>query len=236
MKYLIIISITLTFLLTSCEKEGLETNSKDIVPIEIGNKWVYTSYLIEDNQETEPQTSTLTIDSQTSLTINGELIETYQIKNTTGDLYSYKFVDNVSNGFIEYGQIIMIHIETSGSRRIIIKNENDTITYNSLIAKYPVQKGEKWETENIYYNYDYDESLEAFTIEAKIDTFEIECIETSMSIQTDLGKFSCVGYKYVENESYSIVYYAVGFGRIKSEFYENGELTAYSILTDIDIK
>ena len=239
MKYFNITLMILIFFLTSCEKdEGLETNSADIFPLKVGNKWSYTTYLYQDNQEVQYETSSTSVDKRVNLTISGELVESFQIKITTGDLYTNRFVGNTSSGYTEYGLITDFDhmVQYSGSRRSVFIGDDDTLTYNSLKAKYPVQANEKWKTENSYSHYDYDGESGANIIEIKVGTVEIECVETSKTINTDVGNFKCIGYRYGDNEYYSINYYSIGYGMIKSEFYENGEIEGYSILTDIVLK
>ncbi len=239
MKYFKIALAVLIISLISCEKdEELARNSTDIVPLKVGNRWFYTTYLYEDSQEAKYETSSISVDKQIDLTIRGKKIETFQIKNTTGDLYTNKFVGNTSDGYTEYGLILDFDhmFQYSGGMEFVFIGENDTLIYNSLVAKYPIQANENWETENSYSYIDYDEASNVRTIEIKVDTVEIKCIETNKTIDTDIGSFNCIGYRYGDNDYYSINYYSVGYGMIKSEFYENGGIEGYRILTDINLK
>ena len=238
MKYFKITLTILIIFLISCEKEeGLKTNSTDIVPLKVGNKWSYTTYLYEEGKEVENGTTTTSVDKLVYLTINREVVKSFQVKNTSGDLYTNRFVGVTPNGYTEYGLIAdfdnMIYSESS--RRIIYIGNNDTITYNSLIAKYPVQANETWTTKNSYSNLDYDASKGAITVEIQVDTVDVECVETNKTINTGIGSYSCIGYRYGDNDNYTISYYSIGYGMIKSEFYENGEIEGYSILTGIDL-
>ena len=233
MKYCSILTVMIVFLLSSCDKDN-DLDKKSIVPLSVGNKWTYKLFQIEEGQKVEYENSTITIDKKTTLNIDGEAITAFQKTLKQGNFSSQSFVGTSSDGFYNLGEIVDLTnmVQSSTSHQIVYLGE-DTLKYKMLGAKYPIKLSDKWETNKIGLSYESENGV--ITITSKSMTVSVECIETNKLIKTGLREFECIGYKYNAGDYYDIVYYAVGYGIIKTESYELGELVAYSILADIKL-
>ncbi len=198
---LFIILITILFNCSKNSKSPNEAlNTDKIIPLVIGNNWIYAPF------NSSGDTSKVTISGQMTITYKGSEIEVYtsiggELSNGIWDDEPDKRLIQVeSDGFYEYGELDI----------------NDSLKYGplekKLIAKYPVNVGDKWSYIAWYWNWNINDN--------DTTTVRVECISTNEILNTSAGNFDCIVYRYTRDSygqgGYYDVYYSLIYGRIGS--------------------
>ena len=229
-----ILLILIVVFLVSCNKED-DLITFELVPLEIGNRWEYNSYQIQGGEEILIGNSIVELDSLFTLNINNEEILTYREITTDGYFTHTRYVNNGKIGFYSYGVYADLNIETVGA--IVVDYKGDyLLTYESLIAKYPISSGEKWNMTDIGFRNEITDNGDTLIIRPFEYQIEIMCFDSDVNITADKVSFDCVGYLIGDSENYSKIYYSNGIGRVMTETFENGELIYINRISYFDIK
>lgn len=161
-----------------------EEISRGILPLKVGYNWTYRDYdLREDGSINEliPYTEfNYLIKSSSSITVDNKSYVVFgrTWKYTDSDNYSTSewLFRNFNDGLYAMGG----------------KMPTDSIFTKLLKYKYPVQKGESWESPHLVYDV-YDRRYLIY------DTITYTCTDTNILFETPIGNFSCTVYYHRED-------------------------------------
>lgn len=181
--------VILGFSIMSCNYSTIPQNNSSndvLVPLKVGNYWEYSNSSGKDfsvNYEIILKFITENDDSIYGKLAYGPLVE----------VGGYSLIYNSDSGYYNGGEV-----------RTIL---HDTLLTKILLAKYPVNVGDEWETNTIS-----SDSLDKY-----------KCISKSKFVVTPAGTFNCIVYKKYNTEfdEYEYrYYYTPGVGLILTELYE----------------
>jgi len=229
--FIIIIIIILIFSQGSCSNPVEPVNNNDtvkaevsngILPLKVGYYWKYKNYNLREDSSIAGEG------------IDDEYKITKYSKITLGDtnyvvFHSiYGYLD--STGYIFDSDEWYLKNFHDGLYLMGGNYEADSIYAKLIWYKYPVKKGESWQSPHLVYNLIQNKYL----IE---DTVSYTCIDTSAIFNTPLGNFKCVVYyhRWVDNEGDAMSiwdiydYYSYNMGLVGELTYEPDPTTQKDI-------
>ena len=189
---LLILIIALTFLIPNCSNltDPEENDEKVIMPLSVGNEWIYEISYVSYNFHTGPDTMSFYTnnypDTSEQKVLNKKIIETQigfvEVYAVGTDYWSdLKFYSNTCIGLVQYRW----------------DNQNEIYYASNLLAKYPADIGDTWQ-------YDGNQAC--------------QCISTNEKLKTPAGTFKCYVYEVVDesasDNNHKRFYYAPNIGLI----------------------
>ncbi|MCP5375415.1 MAG: hypothetical protein H6743_04905 [Rickettsiaceae bacterium] len=161
-----------------------EEISRGIQPLKVGYFWTYRDYYLREDGSINndiPYTEFKSlIRTTSSITINNE---NYVVFNQTWTLTENEIYSPLEWLYKNFDDGLYL----MGGKR-----PNDSIFTKLLRYKYPIQKGEIWESPLLV----YDPMENNYLIQ---DTLTYTCIDTSAIFETPIGNFSCFVYYHRED-------------------------------------
>ncbi len=227
------LSFLLSLSIVSCEKETEEVKIS-LIPLEVGNKWVYNSYSVTGEYEIFDRKDSLEIIDLVNKDINGDEKQVYSFKQSTLET-SYFHLWNARDFCYKYikraNRYYLLPIDA-----IVIPRTDTLPDYHTVrLTKNPIIEGESWISEYVtsYLHFEND----TFRYISEDRKLEIQCISTNSIVNTDMGYSECVAYQIKDAmfNYYEIVYYTIGIGPVREEEYHNGELYRVKKLCDYTV-
>ncbi|MFC1482102.1 hypothetical protein ACFL6E_07670 [Candidatus Neomarinimicrobiota bacterium] len=202
--------------------------SESLIPLALGNEWVYQAHYYSENYPEWNVTDTnvvMVLDS-VDVTIKNKAVTAYSMQG---------FYDIPPLG---HGAHWLLADEPEGLYLIGGLADDTLIQNKTLLIKYPYYASSKWSDSALFYNYGIYGSV--FFTQGITET---ACISTNAKVSTSAGDFTCVVFKFSrdtvidagsEVEFYD--YYAVGVGLVRRELKDDGFLTIQSDLISYDLQ
>ena len=226
--------ISFLILLISCEEEKITPKSQSIYPLKIGNEWTYQYSAYNNDELLGEAVAKLRIDTIMYLSVEGEEKQVYRQIGIILDEKEVGYVNIVDSSFYYFGRDF-VSIE---DEKIRYAGGDSIETFNQLFAKYPIEKGEQWDTYTINYNY-RSERNDTIFLEPIKDYYTVKCLGTDISITIKNKNYSCIGYKYytynLDTNYYDERYYSLGIGLVEERFY-SGDYFSKMSLTNYSLK
>lgn len=224
-KHIFLFSLIVCFVISlySCKKVTKSSDIQEdvICPLSYGNYWTYQDSVwnsdtgefiyVSENKIGITGTTTVTIDGSEYLGYHWNYYDT-----DTSIPFDYKFICiNSEDGLWYLGG----------------QSSNTLFISKSLWIKYPVDVGDSWPFEIIY----YDGTNDNFFI---METVIVQCIAKNEKFITDLGEFECIVYHYYSNRHGgrdTYLYYLPNIGMVGSLhkkgdiIYRKRKLTSYNL-------
>lgn len=203
------------FLYLNCATEpdtDFKEKTQDIFPLKKGNTWVYSIKIYDQNGDS-------TIEQSTSKIIDEKVIDSRQTF-IFDPLFDDSSKYDLNIPFLYYEGMTLDEV---GLYSRIIYTIGDTLKTDDLKLKYPANVGDSWQTYSCYI------TAPQMKIK-KNDDFKsvVTCVDQHVMVETDLGKFWCIKYKYEPQnsflgESFTTIYkyYSVGVGKVYEESYNS---------------
>jgi len=227
-----IINLAVLLFLFSCEEYNPQFEHT-LIPLNDGNTWIYEENVYNETGIVNTDTSTVTIDGITGLSVEGEEVCAYEIRAFDGNNITTTYLGKEQDGIYDYGFVADENFLFDNGYKVEYLCE-EIPTYRGLYAKFPVIQKERW-----IYRY---KELKNNQVDDKIIITEVlisvmvECITVDEEINCEAGSFHCIGYKYGDDENYTLEYFKFKLGLVKSESYENGKLVHDKTLIAYDLK
>ena len=195
----LLFTLLLVVTLTSCEKDNTIISSKNVlIPLEIGNEWIYKDISKYRNPE-KIDTTSLVIDSK--IEINGSIGYNFHRKNNPFNAKSF-IANNDEGDYVCIGGF----------------SDVDTLLVNYVTYKYSAEVGDTWNCTSVFL-------LPSQGIFQK-GTYDITCLATDTIIESAQMTFRCKLYESVPtSKAYTTrVFFCDNIGVIRSELYQSGKL------------
>jgi hypothetical protein len=177
--YLLFILVIVIF--SSCSKKdsvSSTTQVSGLVPLKVGNYWLYIDSTFYSPSYTLVDTSRLTITDSKTINVNGSNYQVYLWSwNDTNYPNISIFVNNETTGFYIYGG-------TNGDK--------DFILGRNLVTKFPVNVGESWN----YNDYYYSQNDTCFLI---YGSSQMRCLSVDSVFKSSIGERKCTVYQSTTN-------------------------------------
>ncbi len=187
-------------------------NTNELLPLTVGNWWEY-----------ELQTFIYGGDNDTTILINYGV---QQIKEKHYSLYNCCLYETVvyDRGF-GGSENWLYWQDSTGVYSLGGFSDVDSLINKSLISKYPVEKGESWMSQNVY----FDKLTRKFVYG---DSIKYTCVSINKEFDTPIGKISCYVFYYRTDIASDVIgfydtydYISPGIGLVGQEvFITNEEL------------
>jgi hypothetical protein len=208
----IIIFITIS-LLSCSNSTKVITESKDLIPLRIGNEWIYTDSIFDNGKVTTKEAT----GRITKLnTVKFDFKEYKYFTQTEYDSQNKQvgriFIGNEPDGLYNYGS----------------KTEPEFISFRDLLLRYPVELNSSWNT--IYHFFD-DVRYHFYD-----DTCDVKCVAVKELITVPAGTFSCYKYQYTLKDDIKIEeYWKIGTGMVAYIKYEKDVLMYKRVLKTLNL-
>ena len=192
----------------------------DVMPLSIGNTWVYQGRYFSRNDANSTWIDTVSSSVLDTMTVS--------IQNSSYNAFVMEGFYDIPG--LEHNANWLISNEPDGLYIIGGKIDDDVTPHKSLLIQYPYALNSVWSATAIYYVFETGTfpSSGAFSPST---IYEIKCVNKNKEVNTLAGKFRCDVFHYmrqtvdnVANEYDFYDYYAPGIGLVKREVKDDGFL------------